>query len=1093
MKTIVTFLVLFSALFFFVVPAQARKGNPANAGTNTAPKSQYYLIDSDEDGVDARQPSYKFVDTLYDPTHWYRVTNFTNTDDGYAEITPHIISIGVTDSINFVYMDQVLRLPPRYIGTNGVMKLTKDTLTVFGYGSPITTPTNGPIPTGSANPLGAMIAPLWGDMELRTAGDSSKVFWRMTTDSCYVTYYNLALKGSNGTIRATFQVVFCNTDSTITFNYKSFDGAYNATPADTVMMNEATIGVQNYRSTYGTMYLDRGTYYAVSYGSQLYAKGLHAGLAVKFIRVTNQAIRMVSIDDPPYDRYEMLGNSFQPKCTVENFDAIDREIYVKSVVTDLSTGNTLYNRTDSVGPVARGFNQQLTASVYQGFPCGKYRLTMTATVPSYGTDGWTQDNVMTRDFTFIKTLNPPIYDNFASSKSIIDPCNWHIDGATWVNASTVFCDPASPNSSGAALLNRRDVKGEPYLTSTGSDTMTSAPMNIKGLSNVWFSFSYQRGLCSDSMKAGIKNRVLIGPEPLDMDSVNQGVYQGDSLLIEGLLATGTAFNDTTTTHWARIGLIYGGLDYVTQKYRIQLDPKFIHDHLRIRLRLAAKDDHLKYGFPLDDDDNWLVDNFQVSSPTNGQTDLEVMNVDLGAGNFTHIPRNVKLITPLVTIANNGLLTNAGVFNVHVLIKDALGRAVYDKVGSIVQPAAHSSVTIPMTVWDIQGSQGGVFTVKVNFAQNWNEYYRINDTNTFYRTMYIDDRYALDDGVPDTAGTMKVADNNFYYDFIPLASDSLRGMDVYNLGPSGNTNWTINILDNSTPPKVLATRAFSYNADSLKGSFKRSLFSPYYMTAGTLYRLQCIETQGRDVGGDGSKGLMWETTHGFNSPGYTALHPDVVSSFRNSANTDYVTAKKNASGGGPILPMIRLVFSGSANFLPVEIASFSARRTDLGSVNLGFRTAKEESVDHFEIDRESSSGWMNAGNITALNERLGASYSLLDEKAPTSSITYRLMEVDLDGTRRLVGTTNVGPFGTSEAFGVRVYPNPTSQNIHVILSEGYNDVSLLLFDATGKVVASKEHVSGNSVDIDAKSLSSGSYWLEARSGENYSRMKVSVTK
>jgi hypothetical protein len=1084
MKTCITLSFLFAALIIFVSPSHARRGNPVNAGTNTAPQKQFYIIDSDDD--DPRAPTYFFVDTLYDPTNWHRVTGFTNNDDGYAQTT-------ALDSFTYVHMDlNQMRLPPRYISTNGLVKLTMDSVANYGFGNPITSPNNTSMPVIGD---GAIICPLWADMEFRTTGDSSKVFYRMTADSCFVTYYNLALKGTGGKVLSTFQIAFTKKDSSIQFNYRSFDGAFNSTPADTVFMNEATIGVQNYSNVYATMYLDRGTYYAISTGSQLYAQALHNGLAVKFFRVIPNIIRMRSIDNPPYDRYEMLSNSFQPQCTLENFTTIDRFIVVKSTVINRVTGQQVYGRTDSIEVLNHSTNQ-LSASLFSGFPCGSYRLTMSATIPSVGPDGWTQDNIITRDFTSLKTLTPPVVDNFVT----LDPCNWHSDGATWVNASDVFCDPPAPYSTGAVLLNRRNINGQPYLSPTGSDTLTSVPIDLSGVAKdannkptAWLSFSYQRGLCTDSMKAGIQNRVMIGPETQDFDSLNIGTFRGDSLMIEGLLSTATKFNDTASSNWAKIGVLYGGLDYNTKKFRILLDPSFVHDHSRFRFRLAAKDDHLKYGFPLDDDDNWLIDAVQISAPINGQTDLEPTNIDLGAGAFTHIPRNVKLITPIVTIGNNGLLTNSAVYVVHLVIRDALNRAVYDKTGSLVTPVAHGETNLAMPVWDISGSQGGLFTAKINLAQNFNEYYRANDTNTFYRPLYIDDRYALDDGVPDTSGTMTAADNSFYYDFIPLANDSLRGLSIYNLGPSGNTNWTVTITDTATPtPKQIATRSFSYNADSIKGGFTTTMFAPVYMAAGTLYRIQCIETQGHDVGGDASRGYMTETTHSFNSPAYSTLHPTIVSSFRTSTNVDYVTAKRNAAGGGPLLPMMRLVFQGSSTFLPVEVASFTAKRTDLGSVNLAFRTAKEENVDHFDIDRESISGWINVGKLQATNDRLGSNYSLLDQNAPSPSQTYRLMEVDLDGSRTLIGTVAVGPFGSPEAFGVRVYPNPASQTIHVSLTGGADDVSLLLYDALGKVMAVRDHVS-STADIDASNLSNGSYWLEARTGDLTSRVRVAITK
>jgi hypothetical protein len=1101
MKTLATLSILFAALLAIVSPAHARRGNPVNAATNTAPLTQYYLIDSDDN--DSRAPAYQFVDTLYDASHWYRVAPFTNRDDGYAQITPHILAVQVTDSFLFTYMDNQLRLPPRYVSSNGLIKLTFDSMTTTpGFNTPETSPNNGTMPTGNSNPLGPIVCPLWGDMEVDTTIPVApatlgtvltKVYWRVnsTKDTCYVSYYNLALKGTKLAVTATFQVVFATADSSVTFHYRSFDGSFNGTPAAQVFQDQATIGVQNGRSIYGTMYLDRGTYYAQSTGSQLYAKPLHTGLAVKFFRMVGNMIRIKAIDNPPYDGYELLSNTFAPSCTVNNFLSQNYRIQVKSVVTDLSTGYQIYSRTDSTpNQVAKGTDGYDTASAAQGFPCGKYRLTMTVSMPSAGTDVWTADNTLTRDFTLINTLSAPFYDNFDSSTTIpvIDPCNWHVRGATWVEGDEFF-DIPPPNNTGAVLLDRNDVNGNPYLTPTGSDSMTSSPIDLHALSNVWLSFSYQRGLSTDSMTAGVKARVLIGPEPVD-DSAS-GVYQGDSLIIEGMLASGTKLNDTTSADWALIDKLYGGLDYKTQRYRIQLPAKFLHDHFRLRIRLSAKDDHVKYGFPLDDGDNWLVDNIQISAPSSGQTDLEPLDVTLGAGNFTHVPRNVKLLTPVVTIGNNGLLTNFGAFTVHVLIKDALNRAVYDKNGTIVTPAAHMSSNVAMPVWDIQGSQGGTFTVQVNLAQNWNDYYKKNDTTIFYRTMYIDSMYALDDAMPDTSGTMTSADNSFYYDFTPLASDSLRGLSFYHLSASGNTNWTINIIDPTQNNKILRTIAFSYNV--ITPGFIQSSFLPFYMAAGTLYRMQFIMGQGSGLGGDGSYGLMWETNHTVNNLAYGALHSDVLSTFRTSGNVDYITANKNASAGGPILPMVRLKFAGSGQYLPVDLASFSAARTDAGSVNLAFRTAKEESVDHFTIDRESASGWVTTGNIPAKNEHLGAVYSLLDTKAPSTSLTYRLVEVDLDGTEKVIGTTAVGPIDALNLaeFGVQVNPNPTAQNIHVTIS-GSGESTLKLYDVLGKVVASKEHAS-ISADFDASALPAGSYWLDAQNGDTHSRVKVSVVK
>ena len=109
MKIFAPFLIVCAALLLGISPAKARRGNPV---FHNAPKSQYYLIDSDDD--EARKPAYKFVDTLVDPTNWHRITGFTNNDDGYAFTTAN-------DSISFVHANNTVRLPPKYVTTNGYL------------------------------------------------------------------------------------------------------------------------------------------------------------------------------------------------------------------------------------------------------------------------------------------------------------------------------------------------------------------------------------------------------------------------------------------------------------------------------------------------------------------------------------------------------------------------------------------------------------------------------------------------------------------------------------------------------------------------------------------------------------------------------------------------------------------------------------------------------------------------------------------------------------------------------------------------------------------------------------------------------------
>ena len=210
MRPLYKFLFLLALLSLISDSGYARRGNPVLVQQGA--RSQYYLVDSDDNHT--KTPTYKFVDTLFGT--WVRLSGFTNTDNGYKQVFPP-----PADSFVFNLADQIVTLPPRYFSVNGHVSFD----TFFSAVNTVVPP----VPFDSS--YGGFAAALWTDLEFRAFGDSSKVYYRMTTDTCYVSYYDAFLKGTNGKARATFQIVFCRTDSSVTYMYRSFDGDVCGTPA----------------------------------------------------------------------------------------------------------------------------------------------------------------------------------------------------------------------------------------------------------------------------------------------------------------------------------------------------------------------------------------------------------------------------------------------------------------------------------------------------------------------------------------------------------------------------------------------------------------------------------------------------------------------------------------------------------------------------------------------------------------------------------------------------------------------------------------------------------------------------------------------
>jgi len=64
------------------------------------------------------------------------------------------------------------------------------------------------------------------------------------------------------------------------------------------------------------------------------------------------------------------------------------------------------------------------------------------------------------------------------------------------------------------------------------------------------------------------------------------------------------------------------------------------------------------------------------------------------------------------------------------------------------------------------------------------------------------------------------------------------------------------------------------------------------------------------------------------------------------------------------------------------------------------------------------------------------------------------------------------------FGLRVYPNPASQNVQVSSAQELTDAELDILDNQGRSVHA-QRATGTLVDIDVSQLSSGRYTLRLR--------------
>jgi len=184
-------------------------------------------------------------------------------------------------------------------------------------------------------------------------------------------------------------------------------------------------------------------------------------------------------------------------------------------------------------------------------------------------------------------------------------------------------------------------------------------------------------------------------------------------------------------------------------------------------------------------------------------------------------------------------------------------------------------------------------------------------------------------------------------------------------------------------------------------------------------------------------------------------------------------------------------------VPVELTSFTAK-SDNNTVTLNWTTATELNNSGFQLERSNGSEYQTVGFVAGHGTSTNVhNYTFVDQNVEAGSYSYRLKQIDLDGTFEYSNIIEVDVLGLREFALGQNYPNPFNPSTTINFSLAVDSkVSLKVFNVLGQEVASlvngQMSAGSQKISFDASSLNSGVYFYRL-DADGIDGQKFSSTK
>ena len=185
-------------------------------------------------------------------------------------------------------------------------------------------------------------------------------------------------------------------------------------------------------------------------------------------------------------------------------------------------------------------------------------------------------------------------------------------------------------------------------------------------------------------------------------------------------------------------------------------------------------------------------------------------------------------------------------------------------------------------------------------------------------------------------------------------------------------------------------------------------------------------------------------------------------------------------------------------VPVELSSFSAN-VNGSNVNLAWSTATETNNSGFEIQRKSGEDFVSIGFVRGSGTTTELqNYSFTDTKLSVGNYSYRLKQVDFDGSFEYSNVVNVDLTAPTVFSLEQNYPNPFNPSTVINYNIPQNSfVTLKVYDVIGNEVATLVNQTQSAgkyeVRFDASNLSNGVYMYSIKTDNFTSTKKMILMK